>query len=123
MKKALDPKQMERLQRKMDRVAENIEIATIEELKRGAENITSLAKMLCPVGETGNLQRSIRWEWGQADMQAVIGTNVEYAPHVEFGTQTRAAQPFLFPAYKHEEPIFRQTLEHRINAEMKKVAK
>lgn len=31
---------------------------------------------------------------------AIIGTNVEYAPYVEFGTQKpkRQAQPFLFPA-------------------------
>jgi HK97 gp10 family phage protein len=28
-----------------------------------------------------------------------IGTNVEYAPHVEYGTRRMSAQPFLRPAF------------------------
>lgn len=47
---------------------------------------------------TSNLRRSIThkfdgdWRW------ALVGTNVEYAPHVEFGTVHQEAQPYLVPA-------------------------
>lgn len=50
---------------------------------------------------TGNLRRSIHTEveTSGATAQARVGTNVEYAPHVEFGTSSQRAQPYLRPAY------------------------
>jgi len=53
------------------------------------------AKKGCPV-DTGNLRNSITHETD--DNAAYIGTNVEYAPHVELGTIKQKAQPFLVPA-------------------------
>lgn len=64
---------------------------------------------LCPV-DTGHLRASINYRThiqndgeqrpdgldGLADDgEAVIGTNVEYAPHVEYGTRFQRAQPFM----------------------------
>lgn len=61
----------------------------------------ALAKLHCPV-DTGRLRASI--ETTQTEHQgavtARVGTNVEYAPYVEFGTSQQAAQPFLYPAFQ-----------------------
>lgn len=68
-------------------------------LVRKAIAVESLAKRLCPV-DTGNLRSSITWELGSdgQGLYADIGTNVEYAGYVEFGTRFMAAQPYLVPA-------------------------
>jgi HK97 gp10 family phage protein len=57
------------------------------------------AKHLCPV-RTGRLRASITHEIlseGKKHMSKV-GTDVHYAPHVEFGTVKASAQPYLVPA-------------------------
>lgn len=57
------------------------------------------AKKECPV-DTGYLRNSITHETsvdGTA-YAAVIGTNTEYAKHVEMGTSKQRAQPYLKPA-------------------------
>lgn len=61
--------------------------------------VETAAKRLCPV-DTGNLRSSITHVLGVdgQGLYADIGTNVEYAPFVEFGTRYMAAQPFLVPA-------------------------
>jgi HK97 gp10 family phage protein len=47
--------------------------------------------------DTGLLRKS--WLLDRlTPLSAIIGTNVEYAKHVEFGTSRTRAQPFLRPA-------------------------
>lgn len=53
------------------------------------------AKRYCPV-DTGRLRNSITHTTDEDS--AYIGTNVEYAPYVEYGTSKTIAQPFLEPA-------------------------
>nr|DAI29703.1 MAG TPA: putative tail component [Caudoviricetes sp.] len=55
------------------------------------------AKKLCPV-DTGRLRNSIAHTVREDEQAAYIGTNVEYAPHVELGTVRQRAQPYLKPA-------------------------
>lgn len=68
-------------------------------LRRALEKVglvaEGYAKRLCPV-DTGRLRNSITHE--VEGESAYIGTNVEYAPHVEMGTSRTKAQPFLRPA-------------------------
>jgi HK97 gp10 family phage protein len=69
-----------------------------EVLKRGIR-VERVAKKLAPV-DTGRLRASITHALGR-DSQSIycdVGTDVEYAPYVEFGTSTQAAQPYLRPA-------------------------
>lgn len=74
-----------------------------KELKRRGIRVQATAKRLCPV-DTGRLRASIT-ESLQRDIGGlveVIGTDVEYAPFVEFGTSRAPAQPFLRPALAAE---------------------
>lgn len=70
-------------------------------LARSAISVEGAAKRLCPV-DTGRLRSSIHHELGQDSrgLVARIGTDVEYAAHVEFGTRHNRAQPFLRPALR-----------------------
>ncbi|MEN3329016.1 MAG: hypothetical protein V7638_3823 [Acidobacteriota bacterium] len=78
-------------------------------LDDAATQIASLARQLCPVGETGNLRDSIAIEtysghrpgFGVAK-SVVVG--MFYAPYVEFGTVNSPAQPFLMPAFESVKP-------------------
>lgn len=69
------------------------------ELARRAVAVERLAKRLCPV-DTGHLRASINWRLARdaRGLLAIVGTNVTYAPFVEFGTRFAHAQPFLRPA-------------------------
>lgn len=69
-------------------------------LRAGALVIETPAKAKAPV-LTGNLRRSIHTEvsTGGEKAEARVGTNVEYATVVEFGTSNRPPKPYLRPAY------------------------
>jgi HK97 gp10 family phage protein len=69
------------------------------DLARRSVQVESAAKRLAPV-DTGRLRSSISRELGEDTdgLVARVGTNVDYAPHVEFGTIRMRAQPYLRPA-------------------------
>lgn len=62
------------------------------------------AKASAPV-KTGNLRRSIHTVPIDAT-HAQVGTDVEYAPFVEYGTRHAHAQPYLTPAVEHARAPF-----------------
>lgn len=71
---------------------EIVERATKVFLEEAATVVKGQAKRLVPV-DTGNLKGSITsrvegWE-------AIVGTNVEYAEYVEYGTRNKLEQSFL----------------------------
>jgi len=65
------------------------------------------AKKACPV-DTGRLRNSITHEVDDKDVY--IGSNVEYAPHVEFGTVKQKAQSFLRPAATDHANTYKQII-------------
>lgn len=73
--------------------------AVASDLARRAVRVERTAKRLAPV-DTGRLRSSINWrlESDARGLVAVIGTDVDYAVHQEFGTVKMAAHPFLRPA-------------------------
>ena len=76
-------------------------IQSVENAKRGGLEAASLiveadAKLRAPV-DLGNLKGSITHKV-TSDEEAKIGTNVDYAPYLEYGTHKMAAQPYLRPA-------------------------
>lgn len=64
-------------------------------VKEVAIRVDAEAKKKAPV-DTGNLRASITMEVD--GLEATVGTNVEYAPFIEFGTSRQQAQPFMTPA-------------------------
>ena len=74
------------------RLMESAKAAALEEMGQVGE---TYAKMKCPV-DTGRLRNSITHT--SDGKSAYVGTNVEYAPYVEYGTVKTTAQPFLKPA-------------------------
>lgn len=67
------------------------------ELQLAALEIEREAKLRAPV-DTGMLRGSITSTGGGSEYE--IGTNVEYAPFIEYGTSKMSAQPFLSPAFE-----------------------
>ena len=57
----------------------------VDKLTLAGEVVASAAIQNCPV-DTGNLRGSITTEVDETAMVARIGTPVEYAPYIEFGT-------------------------------------
>lgn len=76
-------------------VKEKIAIARERALEKIGFAAEGYAKKLCPV-DTGRLRNSITHDVD--DRNVFVGTNVEYAPSVEYGTKKQKAQPFLVPA-------------------------
>ena len=74
--------------------------------------VESEAQENAPV-DTGRLRNSITHE--VEGRFAVIGTPVEYAPHVELGTSRSRAQPYLRPAIEEN----RDTIKKIITDELK----
>ena len=94
-----------------------------EAIKKGVTNAlvglgniaVTQAKSIVAV-DTGRLRNSITWKMKEQqgrtsansesdtitaptdDLQVAFGTNVEYAPYVEYGTDKMAAKPYIMPA-------------------------
>jgi HK97 gp10 family phage protein len=66
------------------------------------------AKEITPV-DTGRLRNSITHEVDGKEVY--IGTNVEYAPPVEYGTIKQKAQPFLVPAATEHDSTYKQIIQ------------
>lgn len=72
------------------------------------------AKRKCPV-DTGRLRNSITHTVDSTALEAFIGTNVEYAPHVELGTRHMDAQPFLRPAAQDHGSQYRRVIQDALS--------
>jgi HK97 gp10 family phage protein len=66
-------------------VLENIRGKILDALEVSGALVEGSAKDIVPV-DTGNLKGSIVHKVNESDLSVTIGTNVEYAPYIEFGT-------------------------------------
>lgn len=71
-------------------------------VKKAALDVEAGAKGAVPV-RTGTLRRSIHTTF-PSETSAMVGTDVQYAPHVEFGTRHMGARPYLLPAFERIKP-------------------
>lgn len=65
----------------------------------------------CPV-DTGRLRGSITHGVIQEELTAFIGTNVEYASYVEYGTSKTAPQPYFKPAINNHKQEYRDIFQY-----------
>lgn len=94
-----------------DTVPKEIESDVRELVTETALRIEADAKMLAPV-DLGLLQGSIAtsFDIGSRGTEAEVGTNVEYAMYVEYGTSKMSEQPFLIPAYLNHRDRYTKAL-------------
>lgn len=87
-------------------------------IKQIAVFIEAEAKLRAPVS-TGRLRNSIthQTESNETQSKAYIGTNVEYAPYVEFGVASKniPAQPYLRPAIEENRDKIKKIIEKGMN--------
>jgi len=79
--------------------------------------VEGTAKRLAPVN-TGNLRGSINRE--TFSDRAEVGTNVEYAEYVEYGTRFMGEQPYLRPAIDENRRNLMKRLAELVRAEIVK---
>ena len=96
-----------------DEVVEGIERAISSALEEIGLLAEGYAKRKCPV-DTGRLRNSITHQVDSGGRSVYIGTNVEYAPHVELGTRRQQAQPYLRPAATDHADQYRSVLQQHM---------
>ena len=67
----------------------------------------------------GNLRNSITHEYEKKSHTEYIGTVVNYAPYVEFGTRKMKAKPYLKPAIRDNLEKYKGILADYLEANMK----
>ena len=98
----------------LDLSKKEIQNAVFESVKATATKVSNVAKQIVPV-DTGRLKSSIQISnLVERPASAEVGTNVEYAPFVEFGTSRQRAQPYLRPASMEGEKFLEKDLKSRI---------
>lgn len=71
------------------------------------------AQSICPV-DTGRLRSSITND--HDDTSVIVGTNVEYAPYVEYGTSRQRAQPYLKPSVQDHLDEYKSIIENSLKS-------
>lgn len=86
--------------------------------QKGLE-IESESKWNAPI-DTGRLEESISTnaKGKGKKVEVEVGTDIEYAEHVEFGTFKQDAQPFLMPAFNKVARTFNKDLKEIVNREL-----
>lgn len=134
------------LTKKLNKLVDNQTI--INALTVACVRVENEAKINAPVDD-GTLRMSITHSIDNVKMQGIVGTNVEYAPYVEFGTGIFAAggdgrktpwryrdvdgtwhftrgqkpQPFLLPALDNNRKKIVEDIKKAVEAHMKGMSK
>lgn len=96
-------------------VESGIQSAVLRALEEIGLLAEGYAKKLCPV-DTGRLRNSITHAVSSSENAVYVGSNVEYAPHVELGTRKQKAQPYLRPAAENHASQYRRVLKSNLES-------
>lgn len=108
----LEVKGIESVVDKLSKMDLIVQTKTKIALKEAGMKIQADAKRNTLV-DTGRLKNSITTEIWNSGFTVTVGTNVKYAPYVEYGTRKWGGKPFLRPAYKDN--------TEKIQRELKKI--
>ena len=97
-------------------VKEALQDALLRGLKGCGLAAEGYAKGRCPV-DTGRLRASIGHALDEEGLTVYVGTNVQYAPHVELGTHRQRAQPYLRPAVARHMSVYRAILKQALTGQ------
>ena len=101
----------------MAKAAIAIEAAVGDAVRAAAMLVEREAKINVPV-DTGRLRSSIASE-EKTPLRFEVGTNVEYAVSVEFGTSKTAAQPYLEPAVESARSQYPDLIKEGVRTEIR----
>lgn len=103
---------MAKLVSNLAKIAKAVGPAAERALLRTAADVVDTTKQLTPV-DTGRLKQS----YGAVPVSSSkvrVGSDVEYAPFVEYGTVNSPAQPHLTPAFEQNVASFKARLAEEI---------
>lgn len=89
-------------------IGDSVHSRASQVVRRAVFAVEADTKARAPV-LTGTLRRSYQGRM-EDDLHGIVGTNIEYAPHVEFGTRRRVAKPHLTPALDAVRPQFQREM-------------
>ncbi|HOA84003.1 MAG TPA: HK97 gp10 family phage protein [Thermodesulfovibrio thiophilus] len=76
---------LDKLQEKLQKLEGKAREGVVKVLDDSALAVLRSAQIKCPV-DTGNLRASLTKEVNKEKLYAIVGTKIEYAPYVEYGT-------------------------------------
>ena len=82
-----------------------------------AETAVGYSVDIVPV-DTGWLRINISKSYDDSEQTAYIGTNVEYAPYVEFGTSRMKPEPYLKPAVANHADEYKKYISQVLKAKV-----
>ena len=105
----------EEVRRKIELLAKKNDKELRTVIEKAVIIVEGNAKDLCPV-DTGRLRSSITHEVKSSKDKHIgkVGSNVEYAPYVEFGTSRMAGRPYLFGGLKNSRTDIIKIIERAI---------
>ena len=92
----------------LDKYQEDVLEGLQKDIEKAALTLEKNAKQNCPV-DTGKLRASITTEVG--NLEAEVGTNVEYAPYVELGARGRDGKHMLQRAATEHTDEYKRLME------------
>ncbi len=94
-----------------DKLIREVGLKAFQGMERACLLVENDAKRFSPV-DTGRLRASLTHEIERSKNEVVgrVGTDVEYAVYVEYGTSNMSAQPYLRPALEKNRAAIKRLL-------------
>ena len=105
------------LQKLLQSKSKKIDTSLEKDILKCCLKVEADAKKKSPI-DTGRLRASLTHE--VRNMIGKVGTNVEYAPFVEFGTSRMGAKPYLYPALRDNFNFIKKKLGKSVVDTLKK---
>ena len=126
-----------RLAARLDRLADQVELAVQSAVADGAEDLRREARALLnvpgvgapsspgepPRRQSGHLRDSLRVEIAPGRPSAAVGTDLDYGAHLEFGTQDTAPRPWLQPAVQNALPRIKARIKDALREALRRAAR
>lgn len=93
---------------------------TIRKVTKGGKRHQASAPGEPPKSDTGRLVGSIRHQIARDGLSAVVGTNLKYGRHLEFGTKRMKARPWLMPTWKKNLSGIKRLIAKRVDAALRR---
>lgn len=126
-----------RLAARLDRLADQVELAVQSAVADGADDLRREARALLnvpgvgapsspgepPRRQSGHLRDSLRTEIAPGRLSAAVGTDLDYGAHLEFGTQDTAPRPWLQPAVQNALPRIKARIKDALREALRRAAR